>query len=304
MACAAVGVGNMDRARDMHFVNQMPRRTIDDVVAQEAACDRQTELTESWSAFCTRTGRSLAVAAEEHSKFSTESWSEYEARAVERAAHMAQFDADQSAVRTSMEHAQAQRKAKAAQLVGALTERDRAYRKSRLPPIHTLCLDFDDLRAEREARERAGVEDAEASARESATRDEGAARTGARQQFAAELNALLATLETRRLAQELEAQRQREETQRREEAARAAEERRRKEAEEADRKRREAEEEAKRAERRKKDEERRARAKAERDARAGKKADVPAAQAAAEPTGSPTTAAPVDSASTPPSTAE
>jgi hypothetical protein len=260
----------MDRAREFHYVKQMPRRSAGEVDAQDATMDRQVLLNESWPHFCERTGRH-GEEADEHAKWVTETWAEYLKRAVRRAEYMDDYAAQQDAVARANAHRDNERKAASDRTVASLMKGDDGrVAATRLGVKHSLLLDFDDLRADREQRERADLEALETKHRALDVVDpEREARNALRVQFTQELNAILVEMERRRLASEAEAERTRQEKQRREAAAREAEERRKRDAEEAERKKREAEEEAKRAERRRKDEERRAKAKADRDAARG-----------------------------------
>ena len=255
----------MERAREFHFVAQLPRTTVPEVDYADDVYDRQVLLNEPWYLYAARTGRANQ-AADIHDKFVTETWAEWEQRKRVQAATLDAYDREQHRLAELRRAKEKQRQQHGDDTVSYLIRLEEKRMSTNLPVMHTLLLDFDELRAQREARQRHDVEEEETRVRDALARERQAWLVDMKTQAHAELEVILSQLEQRRRERELEEARRREEENRRAEELKAELERKRREQEEEDRKRREATEEAKKAERRRKEEERRNKAKADRDA--------------------------------------
>lgn len=258
----------MERATDFEFVRQLPRRTVPEVDYRDTVFDRQVLLNESWGSYCVRSAKAPSALSEEHTKWVTETWEDYEHRVQRRSAFLAKFAEEQEDIARDAAQAAEQRNEASIRLINQLQQRnhDRIL-TSATPQCHTLLLDFADLRLKREALERASLETAESEDRMMWIGNEENERRELRLLFQQELQRIAEELDRLTRAKLAEEERRREEQRRRAEEARMEEERRRKEQEDADRRRKEQEEEARRAERRRKDEEKRSKARAEREAK-------------------------------------
>ena len=231
--------------------------------------DRQVLLNETWGSYSARRGYPADLQQQEHVKWVTETWEEYEQRVPRRTAALEDyFDGEREKKRQADENA-AKRQQTCDDTIARMMKREHNYRDSKLGVIHTLYVDFEEELRKKHERQRADMEAEELAARAQRKKEEQDARD-ALFQLAEESRARVqAILDEQRRIREAEEARFKEEQRRKAEELRKAEEEKKRIADEAERKRREEEEEAKRAERRRKEEERRAKAKAEREARAG-----------------------------------
>ena len=278
----------MERIEHASFVGQMPRSSVEQVRYRDAVEDHQALLNEPWSSYCVRRGYAPFRADEEHVKWVTETWSQYEDRVIVRDSYLTKYfglqkekNAKDDAERQTMQTA-------SKNLIAKLLDNERRHKERLMKSMHTLYVDFDERQAEKMRVERLSVEENETMNRNAVKGAEAAARKDFELLFARALEELLELLEKRRIEKEEEERRLLEEQRRKAEEMRLLEEARRREAEAADKAAREAEEEAKRAERKRREEERKQKAKAEREARARQvkaeqeNVDVPAPEVAPE----------------------
>eukprot|EP00759_Apiculatamorpha_spiralis_P001039 PhF_6_TR10398/c0_g1_i2/m.16285 len=258
----------MDRARDFRFVQQLPRTTLVEVKYQEDVFDKQVLLNESWPHYCKRRHYPDDRLSEEHLKWVTETWEEYELRTKRRDAAIDDYfkkEKNRLAVERELEEAAAQ---KTNALLQTIADAE-AQRKSKyLPSLHSLLVDFEEQMRLEHLAQRKAMEQESTDARSAMSKDESTQRKQMEKDAREDLSRVIDFLEEQRRIREEQERIRREEEERVAELKRQEEERIRREAAEAEQKRREAEEEARRAEKKRKEEERKARVKAERDARA------------------------------------
>lgn len=258
----------MERCQPQDFVLQLPRRNVEEVVYRDAVEDKQVLLNESWAQYCQRKGYAAERHGEEHEKWVTETWAEYEQRVIFRHSALSKyFDErkrdEEAAIAKANETALHSKS-----MINHLLAAEAAYRSTKMAPIHTLYVDFDERQQRKMQMERDEVESLENAGRAVIDSEEQNLRSQLEALAAQSMQDVLDALEARRRAKEEEERRFLEEQRRKAEEMRQIEETRRREAEAADKARREAEEEAKRAERKRREEERKNKAKAEREARA------------------------------------
>lgn len=274
----------MDRARNFEFVAQFPRRTVEEVELRDAVYDKQVLLNESWQTYCIRVGYSADRQPEEHVKWVTETWAEYEQRVIVRGQMLDAYFSKQQDLQNSIDKKTQERQQVSKNCVAHLVGLSNAAAAKRHQPIHTLYVDFEERQEKKMQQERFNVEETELAERKQILDSEAGDRKNLDLLFAADFEAVLAALERRRHEKEEEERRIAEEQRRKAEELRRQEEQKKKDAEAAEKARREAEEEAKRAERKRREEERKNKAKAEREARAkqNKEQDASAEQTASD----------------------
>jgi hypothetical protein len=258
----------MDRTHPSEYVYQLPRRNRGEVEHRDEVDDKQSLLNETWLTYAARQGYPSDRVYEEHTKWATETWAEFEERIVQRSASLNAYFKQQHAQAARDVADREQSAVQSSNLVYSLMERENAIRNAKIASIHTLFVDFEERQKEKMRAERALEEDQESSHRVAFHSEEFSERSALEELFSVELQAVIDHLEARRKAQEEEERRLLEEQRRKAEELRQMEEQKKRDAEAADKARREAEEEAKRAERKRREEERKNKAKAEREARA------------------------------------
>nr|ACI15938.1 hypothetical protein [Bodo saltans] len=258
----------MERTHPSEYVYQLPRRNRGEVEHRDEVEDKQSLLNETWSTYASRQGYPSDRVYEEHSKWATETWAEFEERIVVRASNLDGYFKHQRALAAREVADREQSAVHSSNLVQSLMERENAIRNAKIASIHTLFVDFEERQKEKMRAERAVEENEEATYRDSLYSVEFEERSALEERFSSELQAVIDHLEARRKAQEEEERRLLEEQRRKADELRQMEEQKKRDAEAADKARREAEEEAKRAERKRREEERKNKAKAEREARA------------------------------------
>lgn len=304
----------MERTQPQEYLYQLPRRNRKEVEFRDAVEDKQTLLNEPWSSYAMRQGYPSDRVGEEHTKWATETWAEFEDRIILRADHLDAFFRQQKTREDADARCREANALQSSKLVDSLMDREYAIRNAKIASIHTLFVDFEARQMEKMRVERAAEEDQETIGRQNCDGTEVSERQRVEEQFGTELQAVIDLLDARRRAQEEEERRLLEEQRRKAEELRLLEEQKKRDAEAAERARREAEEEAKRAERKRREEERKNKAKAEREARAKQmrsetqqetQQDAVEAKPLPSPRPSePTAAAPADVIPKPPSAAE
>lgn len=257
----------MDRTQPFEYVFQLPRRNRPEIDTRDVVEDKQSLLNETWYSYALRQGYPSDRVHEEHVKWATETWAEFEARVIVRAQNLDDYFAAAHAQELARQREVDERAAQSSKLVESLMRRENAIRDAKIASIHTLFVDFEARQLEKMRAERAAIEDEETAVREDTHREEQEQRRAMEIAFAEQFQAVVDLLEARRLQREEDERRALEEQRRKAEELRQLEEQRKRDAEAADKARRDAEEEAKRQERKRREEERKNKAKAEREAR-------------------------------------
>ncbi|KAJ9462729.1 hypothetical protein DIPPA_10707 [Diplonema papillatum] len=166
----------MQRALTFAYVKQLPRTTADEVGDQEAVYDRQVLLNESWESYCERQGTpERASEGGQRDKWVTETWPEWEERKRRQPETIDRFFGGLQAAHDAGAAAKRTRAEQSEKVLRQIRDAEERRAKKLLPVLHTLLLDFEEKRQREDALVRGALEADEASARETAHRDEHAA---------------------------------------------------------------------------------------------------------------------------------
>lgn len=139
----------MERIEHAAFVAQMPRTSVEQVRHRDVVEDHQALLNESWNSYCTRRGYAPFRAEEEHVKWVTETWSQYEDRVIVRASYLTRYFGLQREKLAMEESAKLSTQAASKALISQLLEKEKRFKERFMKPMHTLYVDFDERQAEK-----------------------------------------------------------------------------------------------------------------------------------------------------------
>lgn len=254
----------MDKARYFEFVYRLPESNRVQLKYKEDVYDKQILLNEEWSSFALRCGRSPAVASEEHVKWTTETWDEFEERKVHQKVFLEENEKASEVNRRMCDKRKELEMERSRLVVDHLMQFQARVDKAHTPSTHNLYVDFRAVQQNRFRTEREFVEAHENLLRVKIKEME---------------NDLFVSLDVsahwryeichlrrieREMAEALEQQRLADEKRRAAEEFLRLEEQRKREEEEVEKQRREQAEIEKRLERKKREEMRRAKSRADR----------------------------------------
>lgn len=254
----------MDKARYFEFVYRLPERNREELSFKEAVYDKQIELNEDWGEFAARKGRGEAVASEEHVKWITETWEEFEERKRSQKKFLKKNNIASDEQQRISEARRQQKEIKSNGILEHVMKYQRDISSLRTPCRHNLFVDFQSLQQDRFHRERNVIETEEYFLRSQIEEWESCQSFifSISLQWSFEIHDF--ARREREALEEAERQRLEEERKRAEEERIRIEEQRKRDEEEAERQRREQAEIDKRLERKKREEMRRAKSRAQR----------------------------------------
>ena len=152
----------METQLPFSVVKQLPRNTVGEMVYSERVYDRQVLLNESWATYCRRKGYSAERCKEEHSKWCTESWDEFEARVVDRAVRMLAYSKSASKLYQSHLKQEEAEYLKSEGIIERLMEIERERMKRDSVPVqHNLYTNFNQIENQRCINEQIDLKDLE-----------------------------------------------------------------------------------------------------------------------------------------------
>lgn len=254
----------MDKARSFEYVRRLPESNRDQLSFKEKVSDKQILLNEEWASFAWRCGRDSAIAMEEHTKWITETWEEWEVRKKLQKMRLEDNENACTAQQRLSEKEKRRKEENSTLIIQRLMDFQSQIDNSRTKCRHCLFVDFHVYQDEKFRIERELLELEELFFRSFVEESEYCCffMLDCAKRWSHSINSL--AYQEREAAEESERQRILKEEKELEEERLRLEQQRKLESEEADRQRREQAELEKRLERKRREEMRRAKSRADR----------------------------------------
>eukprot|EP01060_Flectonema_neradi_P001142 TRINITY_DN10683_c0_g1_i1.p1 TRINITY_DN10683_c0_g1~~TRINITY_DN10683_c0_g1_i1.p1 ORF type:complete len:1045 (+),score=217.09 TRINITY_DN10683_c0_g1_i1:134-3268(+) len=192
----------MNRALAFSYVRQLPRSSFEDIKKQEVVHDRQVLLNELWSTYCDRTSRPDWKPQEAlRDKWIIETWEEWLVRKRKQQGNIESFFNEMAARKELEVKRETERDAKSEDVIRRIEEQEKARQSSLLPTLHTLLVDFEEMRLKSEAAVRLNLEQDETHNRQLIIESEDPSRTSLREQERDAFDSILSNIRDREAAE-------------------------------------------------------------------------------------------------------
>ena len=156
----------MARALAFSYVNQLPRTSCNEVRQQEVVYDRQILLNELWYSYCDRTDRPEWKPQDSlRDKWVIETWEEWLVRKKKQQGNIAAFFSEMAARGDMEAKKEREREVQSEKSILRIEKEEQIRQSKLLPKLHTLLVDFDEMRLKSEASARLNLEDDETKSR-------------------------------------------------------------------------------------------------------------------------------------------